>query len=119
MKNLFIIIAAFAFVSMTSCNGKTSAVIESKSPNEKVKVRVEGTRGIPFDPFKTVISVKAYEFKEGKLTFEIMASDLNSENVKFDWVDDSNCTISIEESDKNVRSFQLIANENQVQLAEI
>ena len=119
MKNLFALLF-FAFtIAISSCGSKTSATIESTSANGKVKVTVEGTRSISFDPFKTKITVKAYEFKEGKLMFEIMAGDLNKQNVKFNWQDDNNCTITIEESDKNVRSFQLMADENQVQLAEI
>lgn len=63
--------------------------------------------------------VKAYDFKEGKLIFEIVADDLNNENVQFKWTDDNNCIITIEERDKHVRSFQLIASDSQVQLAEI
>ena len=119
MKTLLPFVLMFILFAVSSCNSKTAAAVESASPNGKVKVRVEGKRGLPLDPFKTEISVKAYEFKEGKLMFEIMAGDLNQENVKFDWEDDNNCAISIEESDKNVRSFKLIADENQVQLAEI
>jgi hypothetical protein len=80
---------------------------------------VEGKRSNVFDPFKTKISVTAYGFKEGKLLFEIMAGDLNNENVKFIWEDDNHCLITIEERDKHVRSFRLLASENQVQLAEI
>ena len=119
MKKSFFFSFIDCIIFLSSCNSKTSAVIESNSANGKVKVKVEGKRGMAFDPFKTVIAVKAYEFKEGKLTFEIMASDLNSENVKFNWQDENNCIIIIEESDKHVRSFQLIADESQVQLAEI
>lgn len=118
MKNLirFLLISTIFF---SSCNSKTSAVIENASPDGNVKIKVEGKRGLPLDPFKTEISVKAYDFKEGKLMFDIMAGDLNSENVKFTWEDNNNCVITIEESDKYVRSFKLIADANQVQLAEI
>jgi hypothetical protein len=112
---LLIIIALTTF----SCNDKTSASIENTSPNGQVKVKVQGQRSNVLDAFKTEISVTAYDFKEGKLIFNIMAGDLNAENVKFNWQDDNNCIITIEERDKHVRSFKLIANEMQVQLAEI
>ncbi len=113
-----IIVISIALV-LFSCSSKRTAQIESTSANGKVKVKIEGKRSIPFDPFKTEITVKAYNFKEGKLLFEITASDLNEQNVKFNWEDETNCVITIEESDKHIRSFKLIANESQMQLAEI
>ncbi len=120
MKNHLSSFIIFALVLMlTACNGKTSATVENTSPNGKVKIRITAERTSTFDPFKTEIKVIAYDFKEGKLIFEVMASDLNSKNVKFSWTDDSHCTITIEESDKGERKFQLIASESQVQLAEI
>ncbi len=119
MKNLFYCIITLTVVSLVSCNGTTSAAIESKSANGKVSVKISASRSNLLDPFKTEIAVKAYEFKEGKLLMEIMADDLNNENVKFRWLDDNNCLITIEERDKHVRSFQLIASDTQVQLAEI
>ncbi len=119
MQKLLSIIFLTVIISLTSCNGKTSAVVENTSANCKVKVKISANRSNVFDPFKTEITVKAYDFKEGKLIFEVTADDLNNQNVKFNWTDDSNCIITIEENDKHVRSFQLIANESQVQLAEI
>jgi hypothetical protein len=119
MKNLLGFLLIAIIVSFSSCNSKTSATVENTSPNGKVKVKVEGKRSNVLDAFKAEISVKAYSFKEGKLLFEIMAGDLNNENVKFVWEDESHCLITIEEQDKHVRSFKLIADANQVQLAEI
>ncbi|MES2619410.1 MAG: hypothetical protein V4615_01050 [Bacteroidota bacterium] len=119
MKDLISFLLVSIAIFLVSCNSNTSAVIENISSDGKVKIKVEGKRGLPLDPYKTEISVKAYDFKEGKLMFEIMAGDLNNESVKFTWEDNSNCIISIEESDKHVRSFKLFADENQVQLAEI
>lgn len=106
-------------VTLVSCNGKTSATLQNTSPNGKAAITITANRSNVLDAFKTVITVKAYDFKEGKLQFEIAADDLNNENVKFRWIDDNNCVITIEERDKHVRSFQLIASETQVQLAEI
>jgi len=119
MKNILSILFLTTIITLSSCSGKTSALIENTSANGKVKVKISATRSSALDPFKTEITVKAYDFKEGKLLLEIIAGDLNSENVKFNWTDDSNCVITIEETDKHIRSFQLIASESQVQLAEI
>lgn len=119
MKNLFTVFILISSITLWSCNGKTSANLESASANGKVKVKIEAHRGNVFDAFKTEMSVKAYDFKEGKLIFEIVADDLNNENVQFKWTEDNNCIITIEERDKHVRSFQLIASDSQVQLAEI
>jgi hypothetical protein len=119
MKNFSPILVAILFCALSACNGKTEASISSTSQNGKVLVTISGKRSAALDPFKTEIVVKAYDFQEGKLQFEIMAGDLNQENVKFKWMDDNHCIIVIEETDKQVRSFQLIASQNQVQLAEI
>ena len=119
MKNILSLLVLTAIISLAACNGKTSAALENTSANGKVKIKISAKREGTLDPFKTEITVKAYDFKEGKLLFEIIADDLNNQNVKFDWKDENNCLISIEENDKHVRSFQLIASESQVQLAEI
>lgn len=119
MKNLLSVFFLTAIFFLTSCNGKTSAALENSSANGKVKIKIAASRSNALDPFKTEIAVKAYDFKEGKLLLEITADDLTQENVKFNWTDDNNCVITIEENDKHIRSFQLVASESQVQLAEI
>lgn len=119
MQKIVSFLLVSAAVLLFSCGNKRFASVESSSPNGKVTVIVEGRRSIPFDPFKTEIRVKEGGSKEGKLVFEVMANDLNGENVKFNWQGDTACTITIEESDKHARSFRLTANENEVQLEEI
>ncbi|HLP51007.1 MAG TPA: hypothetical protein VK154_09010 [Chitinophagales bacterium] len=119
MKNFFPLLAIVVMVFISSCNGKTSAALENTSPNGQVHIKLTASRSSALDAFKTEMTVKAYDFKEGKLLFEVMAGDLTNENVKFDWKDDNNCIITIEEQDKHLRTFQLIASNNQVQLGEI
>lgn len=70
-------------------------------------------------PWKVDMAVKAYDFKEGHLAFELQTSEVNNETVKFDWKDDKNCIITCNLSDGSSRKFQLIADASQVQLAEI
>lgn len=117
MKNILVFFL-LAF-SLFSCNGTTSASLSETSENEKIKIDLVANRSNVLDPFKVQLSVKAYDFKEGKLTFEIMADDLNEKNVQFKWQDQNNCLIIITERDNKARTFQLIAAENQVQLGEI
>lgn len=119
MQKLFTSVILLSILVLASCNGKTSAALENTSPNGKAVIKITASRSNVFDAFKTEMTVKAYDFKEGKLLMEITADDLNNENVKFRWLDDNNCIITIEERDKHVRSFQLIASDTQVQLAEI
>lgn len=104
---------------LQACSGKKDAQVNFSSADDQVKVSITGTRSNVFDPFRTTISVKAYNFKEGKLEFEIMADDLNSENVKYVWEDESHCVITFTERDKHVRTFRLLASPNQLQLAEV
>ena len=119
MKNILTLFIVTTLITLSACNGKTSATVENLSANQKVYIKITGSRGNALDPFKTEISIKAYDLKPGKLIMEIMAPDLNSENVKFNWQDDNHCTITITEQDDHTRTFQLIADENQLQLAEV
>lgn len=106
------------FLLLTACGGKTEAVVNHTSPNGKVSITVAGKRSNTIEAFRTEIAVRAYELSEGKLMFEIYADDLNAENVKFGWSDDTHCTISIEQRDGATRNFALQATANSVQLAE-
>lgn len=106
-------------VLLSSCGGKTEAVVNHTSPNGKVNITVTGKRSNTIEAFRTEIAVKAYELSEGKLIFEIYADDLSGENVKFAWTDDTHCTINIEQRDGATRNFALLATESSVQLAEI
>jgi len=112
---LFFSIACLLF----SCNGTTSAHLTDTSANGKVIIDLQASRTNVLDAFKVNLAVKAYDFNEGKLMFEIMADDLTDKNVQFKWQDDSNCLILIEERGGRTRTFQLVASENQVQLGEI
>jgi len=106
------------FASLASCSGKTEATIENTSPNGKAHITITGKRASIADGFKVDMKVKAYDFKEGLLSFEIYADDLTAENVRFDWVDDNNCDITFDQIDNTQRSFHLIASPSQVQMAE-
>ena len=74
MKNVLLSFTVICLVIISSCNGKTSAIVENVSANGKAKIKITATRSNVMEPFKTEISVKAYNFKEGKLIFEISKS---------------------------------------------
>jgi hypothetical protein len=94
-------------------------IIANNSPEKHVKVELIGKKVMMGDPWKCELKVKAYDFKEGSLIFEVYADDLNDTNIKFDWADENKCTITIIQNDDEKRVFQLIANQNQVQVAEV
>jgi hypothetical protein len=119
MKRFSLITPVLFILFLYSCNDKKAAVFENLSPNKKVQIKVVANRPSAVDAWKVEIKVKAYDFKEGYLAFEVYAGDLNDQNVKFDWKDDRNCIITVEQRDGEPRKFQLIADANQVQLGEI
>ncbi len=119
MKNPLTIISVLFILFLSSCNQKTAGTIVNQSPDKNVTVTINATRPTAVDAWNVVIKVKAYSFKEGKLAFEVYADDLNDQNVKFDWSDNSNCVITVPVRDDKPRRFQLIANQDQVQVAEI
>lgn len=104
---------------LAACNGKTEALLEHTHDNGKVKVTIKGKRVSSVEPWKVDMAVKAYNFKEGNLIFEIYAEDLNSENVSFTWADDSRCDIVFTQQDGAKRTFRLLASPQQMQMAEI
>jgi hypothetical protein len=112
------VIALICMLVLTACQPKT-VTINDESPNKKVNITVTANRTASLEPWKVQINVKAYDFKPGSLEFEIESGDINDKTVKFDWKDDRNCVISIDQPDGKPRSFQLIADAGQVQLAEI
>ena len=117
MKNTLAILSIIATLLFTSCQTK-NVTITNVSPNGKVKTTIKGShQGI--SPWKVELDVKAYEFKEGHLAFEVETGDVSDKTVKFDWKDDINCIISFDEPDGKPRTFQLIADASQVQLAEV
>ena len=112
------IITAICIFLLTSCQPK-SVTISNVSPNKKVSTTIKANRSNSLDPWKVEMDVKAYDFKEGHLAFELQTGDVSDKTVKFDWKDDKNCVISLDQSDGKPRSFQLIADETQVQLGEV
>ena len=104
---------------LASCGGKTTAALENTSPNGKAKLTIDAKRATSFDPWQVTMKVKAYDFKEGHLSFEAMAEDISAETVSFDWVDDNNCNITFKLQDDTERRFHLIASPSQVQMGEL
>ncbi len=119
MKKTVLSCLIILLVAATGCNNPTSAKLEKVSPSGKVKVTVTGTRLTGLEPWKVTILVKAYDFKEGSLTAEIAAKDLTDENVKFSWFEESSADIVFTQSDSKLRTFRLISNANEMQMAEI
>jgi hypothetical protein len=112
-------ITILLLVAMSACNSNQSKTIEEYSPNKKVHVTLSATKTMIGEPWECQLKVKAYSFEEGLLKFEISADELNGENVHFNWEPNGNCKIEITQRDKDIRIFQLIANEQELQLAEV
>ena len=118
MKNSFTILSAICVFLLTACQTQ-STTITDVSPNKKVNITIKANRTASLDPWKVEMDVKAYDFKEGHLAFEIQTGEVTDKTVKFDWKDDRNCIISMNQADGKPRTFQLIADANQVQLGEV
>ena len=113
-------LATFAFICilfLSSCKTK-NVTVTNVSPNNKVNITVKASRP-GMGTWNVELDVKAYDFKEGHLAFELETGDVSDKTVKFDWKDDKNCLISFDEPDGKPRTFQLIADESQVQLGEV
>jgi len=115
IKHLILVIIVAAF---TACGGNKSELIKNISPNKKVEIKISGERFSSIEPWKVELIVKAYNFKEGKLAFEVYADGLNTETIKFNWLDDENCSIAFTESDGKERIFKLHVTSQQLDLSQ-
>ena len=118
MKKSLPFISVICIFLLVSCKPKSTTITDI-SPNKMVNIVVKATRAGGIEPWKVDIGVKAYDFKEGHLLFELETNDVNEKSVTFDWKDDNNCIISFAEPDGEARRFQLKTDANEVQLAEI
>jgi hypothetical protein len=109
----------WAIFLLTACNEKKTATLTNISPNKKVTTTVTASRTNTVDAWKIIINVNAYTFKDQKLNLELYADDINDQNVKFDWQDNSNCIITFQQREAKPRTFHLKADPNQLQLAEM
>lgn len=112
-------LALILILILASCGGEKKTSLTNFSPDKNVKVTLNAMRPNAVDAWKIDLKVKAYDFKEGELLFEAFASDINDQTVKFDWKGENLCFITITQRDGDPRRFQLIADSNQVQMAEI
>lgn len=103
----------------SACNYPTAASMERISPSGKVKVDIEANRTLTTDPWKVVIKIKAYSFKEGQLTTEIVAKNIDNKTVNFNWFEESSADITFTQSDGSSKIFRLISNEEQLQFAQV
>jgi hypothetical protein len=117
MLNKLSFMPVLCLLLLASCQTK-NVTLTDVSPNKKVNITVKATRP-GMGTWQVELNVKAYDFKEGHLAFELETSDVSDKTVKFDWKDDRNCIISFDEPDGKPRTFQLIADASQVQLAEV
>ena len=118
MNKALIAFSLFCVLILSSC-GSSTVNIADVSPNKKVNITVKAKRPSPMGTWAVELDVKAYDFKQGHLSFEVEATEMSDKTVKFDWQDDTHCLISFTLPDNTKRRFQLIADENQVQLAEV
>ncbi len=104
---------------LSSCNYPTEAKMERVSPSGKVKVNIEASRIAGIEPWRVNIKVKAYDFKEGQLSTEIISNYLDEKTVEFNWFEESSGDIIFKQNDNTTRTFRLISNAQQMQFAEI
>lgn len=118
MKFYFLLLL-LPLVFLSSCDSNKKAVLENRSANDNVLITVSGTKKISFDPWKIELKVKAYNFKEDHLSFEVYAKNIDSNSVHFIWQDNNNCQIVFQQSDNTARKFHLTASSEQLKLEEI
>ncbi|WMJ73566.1 hypothetical protein RCC89_10395 [Cytophagaceae bacterium ABcell3] len=114
MRNLLVFIVFALFLS--ACTEKSVEIVE-QSPEQNVEIRITGVKPTMVDPFNVSINVKGYGSDE-TVTTEIHSSELDSENVKFEWVSENECFFTFIQQDNTIRRMHLLIGERQLQLKE-
>ena len=107
MKKLIYLITLGSITLLSSCSGplKTERVTSTNATGT-LKIDVFGKRNNSVDAFKAYTEVirllpEGNDTIKGAFT-EVYASDLTSENVRFDWSSEERCVISLEHRDGKV-----------------
>lgn len=93
--------------------------MSSISPNGQVTLSLHGEMPMKFSPWSCTLGVKGYNAWSDSIFFEIVADEINDNNVKFDWQSDERCNIAITEKNGGKRVFNLDATPTMVHLQEI
>jgi hypothetical protein len=104
---------------LTSCHQPKVATVTKTSSDGKTKVTIVGKKETPLDPFHVTLTVKSGDIPEGSLIFEIAASDLTDDNVRFDWSDPQHAIITITQTDDDKKIFKLSVSDTQVIVAPV
>jgi len=105
MKKYSIITIVFiSQLILMSCEKKTSQALVSQSPDQKLEISIQAERYTSLDPWMVSITLNQINPKERIATVsqEIMASKIDTENVSFNWVDNSSCQLTFTQTDGSV-----------------
>jgi hypothetical protein len=89
-----------------SCGSTKTQELVSESSDKSSQIKISGNRGTSFDPFQTSIIINGFG-KSDTLITEIYATDLTKETVKFDWKDNTTCTLTFIQQDDSKRSMSV------------
>ena len=103
---------------LISCTSK-SLQLEKKFKDDQVVIAINASKNSSMNPWKVTIKVKAYKLQEGSLMFEHQKANLNSNDITFNWVSETECIIGFPYEDGKIRKFQLDVSPDNYQLLEI
>lgn len=98
-KTIKIIFGLLIILAFQSCESEKTAPIKSSSADGKINIEVSGERSSSADPYMVTIACDQFE---NTASVEIYASTLDSTNVKFNWLSNQECIISITHRDGEV-----------------
>jgi hypothetical protein len=110
------ILTGILLMSLFSCGMKETAEISSDSPDGNSTINITGSKNFG-DPWQTTIKIKAFK-QEQQVVTEIYADALSDKNIKFNWIDNNHCIITIKQQDDTQRAFSVEATEEKITLRE-
>ncbi|HXA02876.1 MAG TPA: hypothetical protein VNW99_12855 [Cytophagaceae bacterium] len=95
---------------------KETTELSSGSSDGNCTITISGTKNFG-DPWQTTITINAFKQKQQVVT-EIYADGLTDKNIKFNWIDNNHCIITISQQDDTKRTFVVEATEQKIILRE-
>lgn len=96
-------IAVIISFMLSSCNEKKASV-ESTSPDNRIKLTVNGVKSDFLSPW-TINLIAQGKGLKGNVSFDFFGGDLSDKTISFVWDKEDNCTITFTQKDNTQRVF--------------
>ena len=111
MKRFYYFALLFISIGLMSCSKETSALIESYSTDQEMKIAVQASRQTKLDAWLLEIQL-IHKGTTSTVYQEFYADEVTKNNIKFYWKSERSCLIQLTQRDGVVISVPITVHEN-------